>query len=298
MSAPLQLFGMRFGKLLVLQEAYRENGKLYWSCQCDCGNQKEIHGVNLKRGNTKSCGCGTFRFPTKHGLHKAPEYQTWADMLARCTNPASGNWHHYGGRGIRVCKRWKGPSGFQNFYADMGPRPKETSLDRINNDDGYKPSNCRWASTAEQANNTRSVHSLTYQGQTLSVSQWSRQLGIGVPAIFSRIRLGWPTDRILTTPTKTKTIDLTYKGETLSLSAWGRRFGISYQTIQTRLHAGWPVERTLITPSKRLLTFKGLTLSTSGWAKRLGLTKNVINDRLRAGWSLKRVLTKPLPSRH
>jgi hypothetical protein len=297
MSAPLQLTGIRFGKLIVEQEASRRNGKTYWFCRCDCGKTIEVHGVNLKRGNTKSCGCGTFRFPTKHGLHRSVEYQAWADMLTRCRNPQTRQWYLYGGRGIKVCERWVGEDGFENFYSDMSPRPVGLSIDRIDNEGDYEPGNCRWATKLEQANNTRFVHRLTYLGETLSVSEWARRTGLGVPTIFSRIRLGWPTDKVLTIPKHRKTIPLTYRGRTLSLCEWGRRTGLTAQTIKNRLDRGWSIGKALESTPKRMLAFGKLVLSVADWAKRTGLPKRVINDRLRAGWSVKRTLTKNLAHR-
>src|SRR4051794_12993101 len=111
MSAPLELSGQRFGMLSVLSQAPNRSGKTFWVCHCDCGKVTVVLGVNLKRGNSTSCGCRVFRFPTEHGHHESPEYQAWADMLTRCRNPRNRQWYLYGGRGITVCERWIGPGG-------------------------------------------------------------------------------------------------------------------------------------------------------------------------------------------
>ena len=146
--------GQRIGRLLVVKRAPNKlEGdaiRAQWFCQCDCGNIKKVLLSNLRaKHGTISCGCAR-RF---HGKHKTPEYVAWVSMLQRCTNPQSPSFHHYGGRGITVCERWLK---FENFLADIGPRPSpELSLQRINNDLGYFSENCKWATRKEQASNMR-----------------------------------------------------------------------------------------------------------------------------------------------
>jgi len=132
------------------------------------------------------------------GRHTS-EYSTWAEMIQRCTNPRNRFYAYYGGRGITVCKRWR--ASFKKFLSDMGRRPTPLhSIDRRNGNRGYKPSNCRWATKAEQMNNIASNRKLTLNGVTRNMSQWADRLGFGRNTIPSRLRRGWSVKRSLTMP--------------------------------------------------------------------------------------------------
>lgn len=148
---PKDLGGMRVGRLRVVQPSMSARKPQRWVCKCDCGEQIELASSVLLRGKTKSCGCDG---PSKsHGRTNTLEYSTWLAMRKRCENPKADNYERYGGRGIKVCERWKK---FKNFYADMGMRPSEEyTIDRIDNDRGYEPGNCRWATYSEQNSNKR-----------------------------------------------------------------------------------------------------------------------------------------------
>lgn len=121
-------------------------------------------------------------------------YQAWADMKSRCSNPRQPKFAYYGGRGITVCERWLK---FENFLADMGEAPEGLTLDRINNDGNYEPSNCRWATRFEQSNNTRLTSRITFNGATLSRSEWARRLGISSDTLAHRLKRGWPLEKAL-----------------------------------------------------------------------------------------------------
>ncbi len=136
-----------------------------------------------------------------HGMARTPEYVSWRSMMTRCFNENHKSFHRYGGRGITVCEEWQT---FQNFYADMYPRPEGHSLERINSDLGYYPENCKWSSRLEQSNNLSSNVNLTFNGKTQSVSMWARELDIPVRTLHNRIANGWTTDKALTTPRKKK----------------------------------------------------------------------------------------------
>jgi hypothetical protein len=150
--------GDKYGRLTVIKEVEPTIPKhRNILCSCDCGNQKIITLNNLRTNKITSCGCyrnqqNLIRSIT-HGLSKTVEYQTWKRMRQRCYNTNYIRYKDWGGRGIKVCDRWL--NSFENFLQDMGERPKGTSLDRINNDGNYEPTNCRWATMVEQRNNQR-----------------------------------------------------------------------------------------------------------------------------------------------
>lgn len=133
----------------------------------------------------------------QHSLSKTPEYRIWCNMKERCYSPTNNRFHTYGGRGIRICGRWI--NDFETFYKDMGPRPSpKHSIERIHNDGNYEPSNCKWATRLEQANNTSTNRHLAHNGETHTLAEWSRITGMKVPMIWQRLRRGWPVSEALT----------------------------------------------------------------------------------------------------
>lgn len=136
---------------------------------------------------------------TSHGMYGSPTYHTYWGMLARCTKPDSVRWEDYGERGIKVCARWL--ASFENFLEDMGIRPEGKTLDRICGDGDYEPTNCRWATDEEQANNKSNTRWLEYKGERLPIRIWERRLGLGRQVLDGRIdRYGWSVERALSTP--------------------------------------------------------------------------------------------------
>ena len=159
MGAFINLIGERFGRLVVeSQVSGRFSAGSKWYCKCDCGNVTKVFSNNLRRGTTTSCGCFhdevTGNINRTHGLTNTPVYQAWNHMNQRCYNPNDSKYYRYGGRGITVCDQWR--YSFENFLSDMGHKPigVKTSIDRINNDGNYEPSNCEWATYFKQQEHT------------------------------------------------------------------------------------------------------------------------------------------------
>jgi len=171
-----ELIGKRFGRLLVLRRTEDRWAHRFWTCLCDCGKEVVVRGESLYRGETKSCGCLRDEMSgarvAKHRDTGSPEFTAWARMRQRCVNPKRPDYRNYGGRGITVCERW---NSFENFLADMGRKPSPAhSLDRINNEGNYEPSNCQWATLLQQNSNRRRK----YIGPLLrSGNFWSRTRG-------------------------------------------------------------------------------------------------------------------------
>lgn len=187
--------GQKFGRWTVV--AFVATSKL--RCRCECGTERLVAACRLKSGESKSCGCFRRDIRRTHGLSKTPEHAAWSSMLNRCRCPSQQSYRLYGARGIRVCDRWQ--KSFAAFLEDMGrkPTPKH-SLDRIDSNGNYEPSNCRWATAFEQQRNKRDSHFLTFNGETMCISAWSERTGFKQGTIWQRVKLGWPVEKVLTAP--------------------------------------------------------------------------------------------------
>lgn len=200
----VDLRGHRFGLLLVLERApdeLRFEKRVAWHCQCDCGRDKNVLAKSLLSGATKSCGCQipqrTSERMTKHGQHGTGAYKSWEAAKRRCYNPNQPCFKNYGGRGIQMCDEWR--NDFAAFLRDMGERPEGHTLDRVDPNGHYEPGNCRWASLTEQANNCRSNHLLTVNGETHTIAEWERLRGFRPGTLKRRILLGWTEESALST---------------------------------------------------------------------------------------------------
>lgn len=191
------LTGQRFGRLTVLEYAgLSKFGTAQWLCRCDCGGS---HVAVIRKGREPGCGCLHLEAVTSHGQYGSPEYRSWSSMLARCYTPSNHAYTRYGGRGITVCDRWR--TSFGAFYKDMGKRPSlGCSIERLDNDSGYHPDNCVWATPTEQARNRKNNHILHYNGQAMCLAAWAEQVGIHPDTIAQRLDRGWPIKRALTEP--------------------------------------------------------------------------------------------------
>lgn len=190
-----------------LSDKHGAKGQAYWWCLCECGVMREVIASSLRGGVSTSCGCRNSDLvverQTTHGDTRSAEYRVWAAMWQRCTNPKQRSYARYGARGIKVCRRWE--ESYEAFLEDMGRKPSPAhSLDRINYDGNYEPNNCRWATDTEQARNTVRNRLLTYEGETLTMAEWSERKGFAYQLVNTRINiLHWSVEKALTTPHRT-----------------------------------------------------------------------------------------------
>lgn len=195
------LSGRIFGRWTVIAFHDVDRGRnARWLARCICGAERVVKATLLRSGDSQSCGClqrdVVQQRSTRHGGGSTPEYKIWTAMKQRCLTPQMPVYKDYGGRGIKVCSRWLK---FENFIADMGPRPSSAhTLERQNNDGNYEAANCRWALRSEQQNNRRPCIRLTHNGRTQTIRQWERELGFARGTIQCRIERGWTTERALT----------------------------------------------------------------------------------------------------
>lgn len=196
MGKPIDMAGLKYGRLTVIEMAgHNHHKQRQWRCTCDCGNLVEKTGSDIRNGNTLSCGCLATEFRSQfgtltnkaHGMSKSQIWSIHRSMMDRCYLPTSHAYSRYGGRGITVCERWHN---FENFYADMGDKPKGMSLDRIDNNGEYSPVNVKWATTKEQANNRSSSKFIEHDGKRMTITQWAEYAGIEMRTLWSRLRLG------------------------------------------------------------------------------------------------------------
>jgi hypothetical protein len=189
--------GDRFGSWTVLHRDSVRHGAIYWLCRCDCGTVKAVSRANLRSGKSSQCRiCGS----ESHRGMRSPEYSVWHSMMGRC------HWtrnKRYSDRGIRVCKRWHT---FINFYEDMGARPSpEHTIERMDNDGDYEPTNCRWATRSEQMQNTSRTRRLTHNGESLTIKEWSLRTGISYATIVRRFyKSRWSESDCVSIPTASK----------------------------------------------------------------------------------------------
>lgn len=190
------LTNQRFGRLLVVgSRAIMRSGRASWECLCDCGARKIIGAQGMKSGAIRSCGClmreSRLTHSLRHGkarpgVHRSREYQSWSSAKTRCYNPNNVKFEIYGARGITMCERWR--SSFINFLADMGPCPPGLTIERIDNDLGYEPGNCRWATRTEQARNKRSCIHVMDGGESVVLKEYARRHGFSYKALYHQHR--------------------------------------------------------------------------------------------------------------
>ena len=189
----LDITGERFGKLTVVVFAYSKNNKTYFSCQCDCGNVKNIRADSLKSGAIRSCGClkkeqDAINLVAAH-THKQSGtrlYGIWQGIKKRCYNEHDARYHRYGGRGITVCDQWKDDfSAFYKWAIENGYN-EQLTIDRIDNNKGYCPENCRWSTNEEQSRNRSTNINITIGNSTRTLTEWCRIFNLNFESIVAR----------------------------------------------------------------------------------------------------------------
>jgi hypothetical protein len=193
----IDLKGQRFGRLVVIGKTSHDmkTSQTKWSCHCDCGNNIEVRGGNLRNGHSQSCGClrrdnasKTFK---AHGKSHTRLFNIWCSMRQRCRDKNCANYPSYGGRGITVCESWEKDFTVFEAWALNNGYADNLSIDRINVNGIYEPSNCRWADIFTQQNNTRNNSYITIDGETHTYAEWERIKGLKINTIHNRIRKGW-----------------------------------------------------------------------------------------------------------
>ncbi len=198
--------GERFGRLIVQSFAKCDrNGNAMWLCNCDCGSTITVRRAGLINGGHKSCGCANRErlksgsVHRSHGMSKLSIYRSWRAMMTRCCNSKSQNYARYGGRGITVCKEWHS---FAGFAADMSPRPEGKSLDRINVNGNYEPSNTTWSDQKKQCRNQVRNRVFTIAGKRMTLAEISEKFGIRYSLLHERLSYGWTIEKAIDAPVR------------------------------------------------------------------------------------------------
>lgn len=231
------LAGRKFGRWTVIFAF----GRRRWCCACDCGVVRMVIVGDVKNGKSTNCGCvlraKTSARNTTHGKAGTPEHRAWKHIKGRCHNPKHARYADYGGRGIFVCAKWR--DDFPAFLRDMGERPSDQhTIDRTDNEKGYEPGNCRWATRQEQSLNKRSSVRLAMCGRVMPLSEWAKALGVDYTTLHHRYRQGWPVDRLLGDPVLPKPELIRWDGQELTLKGWADALGIPYTTLHARRRKG------------------------------------------------------------
>lgn len=197
--------GAKFGRLTVIKGVGKKGSNRYFLCVCDCGVEKEVRGYHLTSGKIRSCGCLVSDTSFRHGDYGTPIYNAWLNMKARCNGNAEKNRKNYVAKGITVCEEWEYDYHAFKKWALSNGYKEGLTLDRFPNKLGnYEPNNCRWANYEMQNNNLTSNRIITFNGKTLNLIQWSKELNMRYNTLCTRLHSGWSEEKTLSTPIKNK----------------------------------------------------------------------------------------------
>lgn len=276
--------GKRFGMLVILGDAEPlNNGKRLQRkvrCLCDCGKETIIHLAQLKPDRVSSCGCNRNKFPKTHGLSMTPTYRSWWGMV--CRGKGTSATKHYADKGITVCERWQT---FENFLEDMGERPyPKATIERLDIMKGYSPNNCEWASYHIQARNRSNTFNVTYQGETMCVTDLARKIGMDERTFYYRVKKHG-VEKAVSMPIQRRPVLL--DGVSTPLKRAADNAGIDYTTLSQRLSRGWELLDALQIPPrsrpKRLVVLRGEEMSVSEAARRIGRGTTTVSYHLDKG---------------
>lgn len=192
------------GRFTVLG-TYQDSGRMYARVECSCGSPARFVRIDgIRNGTSMSCGCLRLEATTKHGMWSQPIFKVWKAMISRCTNPKDKRYNRYGQRGIKICERWMS---LESFIEDMGSNYKKgLTIDRINNNGDYEPSNCKWSTRAQQNRNYSRNIILHHNGKSMCALDWALELNISPYTIYSRKKAGWSDEDSLTKPVKSSSL--------------------------------------------------------------------------------------------
>lgn len=259
------LTGMQFERLLVLHRAPNRGKRVYWVCECQCDAKtiKEVSGIELKTGRTKSCGClrrevniQKIKAYNEAAGYESREdgelgtrlYEIWVGMKKRCYNTNAERYEDYGGRGITVCDEWL--HSFSNFkqWALSNGYSSNLTIERLDNDGIYSPDNCKWATYKEQSLNKRNTVRVEYNGETLTLNDIVERYNIPYETVRARYYRGWSIEKIIEKgASNAHIVLLEYNGETLTMHEISERYGIPYAVVKDRHRRGWSTERIINT---------------------------------------------------
>ncbi len=246
-----RLIGTKIGFLTILEPVGpNKDRKVCVKCRCDCGNITIASYRLLKKGRTKSCGCRRRTHAIRHGMSRTPIYNCWAGIKQRCLDPNTVGYHNYGGRGIKICDRWK--NSFEAFYKDVKDiYDPSLTIDRIDNEGDYEPGNVRWVTSKENCNNTRQIVHITIEGNTKTLKEWLKIYNITESTYGGRVyERKWSPEKAITTPARECEKHISINGTTKTLKEWLKIYGLNKETYNRRVYyLKWPESDDITTPA-------------------------------------------------